>query len=405
MSFGFVKNGGMNAEALIFFDPAMAPTLAAPQEARRPFAVEGPLPRRANIGDARGRPVAGQCPGGQCRGGGAGRSRRAERLVYPVEANELFVRMTADEAAALGRRAMISTIGVRARCGSSPAGTRTWTRSAARRGDRGAVNRARPSATTRIDASIIIPFIVFTGVWGSTWIVIRDQIGTVPPQWSVAYRFVIAATAMALVAKWKGQSLKIDRGGLIAAWCLASPSSASTSTASIWPSASSPREWWRRCSPLLLIPNSLLAWAFLGQKPNARFLGGLVAVAGVALLFIHELRSIPRATATLRSASASPCRPARRLGRQCLPGRRGGTRHPLLALLAWSMAIGAVIDICLAFAVAGPPVPRRGSAIGRACSTWRCSARCCASASISRWCARSGQARRPIRACWCRSSP
>ncbi len=52
----------------------------------------------------------------------------------------------------------------------------------------------------KIDASIIVPFIIFTIVWGSTWIVIRDQLGTVPPQWSVTYRFVIAAAAMALVA-------------------------------------------------------------------------------------------------------------------------------------------------------------------------------------------------------------
>ena len=44
---------------------------------------------------------------------------------------------------------------------------------------------------------------------------------------------------------------------------------------------------------LLLIPNSLLAWAFLGQKPNARFLmAGLVAVAGVAL---HGARCAPHA--------------------------------------------------------------------------------------------------------------
>src|SRR4030095_13992972 len=31
-------------------------------------------------------------------------------------------------------------------------------------------------------------------------------------------------------------------------------------------------------------------------------------------------------------------------------------RHPLLALLAWSMAIGAMLDAALAFAIAGPPV-------------------------------------------------
>ena len=41
-------------------------------------------------------------------------------------------------------------------------------------------------------------------------------------------------------------------------------------------------------------------------------------------------------------------------------------RHPLFALLAWSMAIGAVIDDGLAFAVAGPPVfdPRPGYWVG-----------------------------------------
>jgi hypothetical protein len=53
----------------------------------------------------------------------------------------------------------------------------------------------------RIDASVLIPFVIFTLVWSSTWIVIRDQLGVVAPQWSVAYRFVIAAAAMAAVAR------------------------------------------------------------------------------------------------------------------------------------------------------------------------------------------------------------
>ena len=47
---------------------------------------------------------------------------------------------------------------------------------------------------------IVLPFIIFTGIWGSTWIVIRDQLGIVPPQWSVSYRFVIAAMAMAIAS-------------------------------------------------------------------------------------------------------------------------------------------------------------------------------------------------------------
>ena len=69
---------------------------------------------------------------------------------------------------------------------------------------------------------VTLPFIIFTAIWGSTWIVIRDQLGTVPPQWSVAYRFIIAAIAMALVAKWKGESLRLGRGALLAAAFLSS---------------------------------------------------------------------------------------------------------------------------------------------------------------------------------------
>ena len=147
------------------------------------------------------------------------------------------------------------------------------------------MNRDSAEAT-RIDASIIIPFVIFTGVWGSTWIVIRDQIGTVPPQWSVAYRFALAAVAMALVAKWKGHSLKIDRGGLIAALVLGITQFSVNFNSVYMAERFITSGVVATVFALLLIPNSLLAWAFLGQKPNARFLGaGLVAVAGVCPAF------------------------------------------------------------------------------------------------------------------------
>ena len=70
-----------------------------------------------------------------------------------------------------------------------------------------ALSEARRSTLT----GVVIPFIIFTAIWGSTWIVIRDQLGTVPPQWSVAYRFFIAAAAMALAARIKGHSLRLGR--------------------------------------------------------------------------------------------------------------------------------------------------------------------------------------------------
>ena len=42
------------------------------------------------------------------------------------------------------------------------------------------------------DPKVLIPFIIITLIWGSTWIVIKDQLGTVPAPWSVSYRYVIA---------------------------------------------------------------------------------------------------------------------------------------------------------------------------------------------------------------------
>ncbi|HVJ71029.1 MAG TPA: EamA family transporter [Sphingomicrobium sp.] len=219
------------------------------------------------------------------------------------------------------------------------------------------MNRESPEAQ-RIDASIVIPFVIFTGVWGSTWIVIRDQIGSVPPQWSVAYRFILAAVAMALVARWKGQSLKIDRGGFVAALVIGVTQFSLNFNSVYMAERFITSGVVATVFALLLIPNSLLAWAFLGQKPNARFLwAGLVAVAGVALLFIHELRSSPLAGRDIAIGLAFTL--AGLLGASSANVYQAGEearRHPLLALLAWSMAIGAVIDICLAFAVAGPPV-------------------------------------------------
>jgi len=100
LSFGFVKNGGMSAEALIFFDVAKAEVVPR-------------LRKRAGHLLSKGRYCAAQILAmlegdlwlANARAANEAAAKLAEaageRLVYPVEANELFVRMTADEAAAI----------------------------------------------------------------------------------------------------------------------------------------------------------------------------------------------------------------------------------------------------------------------------------------------------------------
>lgn len=100
LSFGFIKNGGMGAEALVFFDPAHAEAARI----RR---------KRAGHLQSKGRFLAAQLLAmldddlwlRNARAANAGAALLAaaagDRLVYPVESNGAFVRLTPDEAASL----------------------------------------------------------------------------------------------------------------------------------------------------------------------------------------------------------------------------------------------------------------------------------------------------------------
>ncbi|HEY4070995.1 MAG TPA: DMT family transporter [Sphingomicrobium sp.] len=215
---------------------------------------------------------------------------------------------------------------------------------------------------------VVLPFIIFTAIWGSTWIVIRGQLGVVPPQWSVAYRFVIASIAMAIVAAWKGQSLRLGWKAATAAAFLGFAQFCVNFNAVYLAERHITSGVVATVFALLLIPSSLLAWAFLGQRPSARFAwSSLVAVFGIALLFVHELRE--HAASAVQVAAGIAITFLGMLGASTanvFQARPEIRRFPLFALLAWSMIAGAVIDALIAFAMSGPPVfdPRPGYWLG-----------------------------------------
>ena len=212
--------------------------------------------------------------------------------------------------------------------------------------------RAEPST-----GSVVIPFIIFTAIWGSTWIVIRGQLGTVPPQWSVTYRFIIAALAMAMLAVWRGDSLRIGRKGLLAAAFLGLTQFCVNFNAVYLAERHITSGVVATVFALLLIPATMLGWLMLGHKPSRRFAGSsLVAVSGIALLFLHELNEHPANGRQIAAGIALTL--AGMLGAaianvtQARPEIR---RYPLFALLAWSMGVGALIDAIIALAMTGPP--------------------------------------------------
>lgn len=100
LSFGFAKNGGMGAEALVYFDPVMADAAryrrkrAGHLQSKGRFLaaqllamLEGDLwLENARAANAAAKIIADSAP---------------ERLMHPVQANEIFIRLTANEAASL----------------------------------------------------------------------------------------------------------------------------------------------------------------------------------------------------------------------------------------------------------------------------------------------------------------
>ena len=100
LSFGFVKNGGMGAEALVYFDPALADAAryrrkrAGHLQSKGRFLAAQLLVMLENdmwLTNARSANAAAQIIADAAAG----------RLLYPVQANEIFLRLTPAEAAAL----------------------------------------------------------------------------------------------------------------------------------------------------------------------------------------------------------------------------------------------------------------------------------------------------------------
>lgn len=205
---------------------------------------------------------------------------------------------------------------------------------------------------------VVLPFILVTLIWSSTWIVIRDQLGSVPPSWSVCYRFLLAGVAMAIFARLRGVPLSIGGRGLVFAGLLgvaqfvmnfnfvyrAEHFLTSGVVAVVY--------------AMLLIPNSVLAFLFFRQPVSRAFIAGsVVAVAGIALMLAHEYRAASvRPDMVILGAAFSVAGLLSASAANVMQGMEIARRLPMVAVLAWAMLIGAGVDALFAWITTGPPV-------------------------------------------------
>lgn len=205
-------------------------------------------------------------------------------------------------------------------------------------------------------ARILVPFTLTALIWGSTWLVIKDQVGTVPPGWSVTWRFALAAAGMFALAVARRTPLRLDAAGLRLAAGIgvlqftlnfqfvyrAEVHLTSGIVAVLF--------------ALLMVPNALFGRIVLKAPVTGRFIAGsAIALCGIALLLIHEYRAarpegqvalgIVLTMAALVSASLANVL-------QATPSARTA---PMLAVLAWAMTFGALVDATLAWIMSGPP--------------------------------------------------
>lgn len=205
---------------------------------------------------------------------------------------------------------------------------------------------------------VLVPFILITLIWGSTWIVIRDQIGSVPPTWSVAYRFTIAAAGMFAYALASGASLRIGREGHALAILFGVPQFFLNFNFVYAAEHYITSGLVAVVFALLLVPNAALSTVFLKHRLSGRFIAGsAVAVLGVALLFVQELRAnaahpgqvlLGIGCTLLGVLSASVANVLQATGR--LKAR------PIAPMVAWGMTYGVICNAVTAFILYGPPV-------------------------------------------------
>ena len=219
-------------------------------------------------------------------------------------------------------------------------------------------SQADATAPQSTRLAILVPFAIVTLIWGSTWLVIRDQVSTVPPSWSVTYRFLVAGIAMVITALIRGEKLVLDRRGWLFAlaigfsqFCLnfnfvyrAEEHITSGLVAVVF--------------ALLLVPNALMGRLFLGQRLGWQLLiGSGIAMAGVVLLFVHEARADPNGgRAALIGIGLTLCAIMAASTANVLQGTETARRYPMVPTLAVAMLIGAAIDASVAFTLSGPPV-------------------------------------------------
>ena len=207
----------------------------------------------------------------------------------------------------------------------------------------------------RVHPSTIAQFVALSLIWGSTWLVIKDQIGVVPPAWSVSYRFLIAGVVVLLTSMVLRRPLRMGPAGHLLALAAGSVQFLINFNLVYEAETYVTSGLVALIFALIVVPNTLLARVFLGQRIVPMFVvGSVMGIAGVALLVGRDM-NVRGAHAGFGLALAAGAV----LGASIANVIQGSARAralPLEGLIAAAMLYGGLLSAAWAWASIGPPV-------------------------------------------------
>jgi len=216
------------------------------------------------------------------------------------------------------------------------------------------------AAPSMLSPRVLIPFMLTGTIWGSTWFVITGQIDGVPAAWGVFYRFLLATPALFVLARVMGNRLRLNRPEHLLALGVGIAQFSGNFLFVYHAEMHITSGIVAVMFALLMVPNAFFARVFIGERVQGGFIGGsIVAIAGVALLLVHEWNAAPLggnvglgivlAVGGMLAASIANVVQANPTGRGV----------PMVSLLAWAMLYGTIFDLGFALVTAGaPPVPQ-----------------------------------------------
>ena len=208
-----------------------------------------------------------------------------------------------------------------------------------------------------LSLKVQVPFWICTLIWGTTWFVILGQLGVVPATWSVTYRFLVAGAVMFAYAWITGQPIHLNWRQQRFAMLFGGAQFTLNFNFVYQAEAHITSGLVAILFALLIVPNTLLARAFLGVRPTGRFyLGSTVAMGGIVLLFVNEYRQAGGGENVVLGIALTLCAVLSASVANVLQATPRAHQMPMASMLAWGMLWGTMIDGTWAWLTTGAPV-------------------------------------------------